>query len=204
MVTTPNRDRRAEQRAATQQEILDAAWDVAHELGLASVTLREVAARVGMQAPSLYTHFDSKHAIFDAMFTQAWTDYLAVATAAQDQLPSEPRAMLKTLAGTFVDFALADLARHQLMNVRTIPGFAPSPQAYEPAVAVLANLRALLVEMGATGQDAVDLLTALVGGLIDQQWANDPGGSRWRRLLDRAMDMYADEMGLPGPRRRAR
>jgi hypothetical protein len=43
----------------------------------------------------------------------------------------------------------------------------------------------------------IDLYTALVGGLVDQQWANDPGGSRWARLLDRAIDMYADNLDLP-------
>ena len=31
-----------------------------------------------MRAPSLYTHFPSKHAIYDAMFADAWTQYLEV------------------------------------------------------------------------------------------------------------------------------
>ena len=43
----------------------------------------------------------------------------------------------------------------------------------------------------------VDLYTALIAGLVDQQWANDPGGARWARLLDRAIDMYADNLDLP-------
>ena len=43
----------------------------------------------------------------------------------------------------------------------------------------------------------VDLYTAVIAGLVNQQWANDPGGSRWGRLLDRAIDMYADNLGLP-------
>jgi hypothetical protein len=30
-----------------------------------------------------------------------------------------------------------------------------------------------------------------------QQWANDPGGRRWARLIDRAIDMYADALDLP-------
>jgi hypothetical protein len=47
-----------------------------------------------------------------------------------------------------------------------------------------------------TDEEAADLLTAIIAGLIDQQLANDPGGDRWARLLDRAMDMYADQVGL--------
>ena len=49
-----------------------------------------------------------------------------------------------------------------------------------------------------------DLFTAIVGGLINAQQANDPGGDRWARLLDVAIDMFADHLGLPGSRRRTR
>lgn len=204
MVAIPNRDRRAEQRAATRQEILDAAWAIAREQGLSAVTLREVAARVGMRAPSLYSHFDSKNAIYDLMFGQSWATYEQSVARSCDRLPAEPRAALKRVARTFFDFSVADYPRHQLMNVRTLPGFVPSPEAYEPAVRVLDDLRQLLVDLGIDDEAGADLFTALVGGLIEQQWANDPGGVRWRRLLDRAIDMYADEMGLPGPRKDSR
>ncbi|MFD6397147.1 hypothetical protein [Nocardia sp. NPDC060249] len=34
-------------------------------------------------------------------------------------------------------------------------------------------------------------------GLVDQQLANDPGGHSRRKLLDRAVDMWADSVGLP-------
>jgi hypothetical protein len=65
---------------------------------------------------------------------------------------------------------------------------------------VLARLHALLRDFHIEDEAAADLYTALIAGLVDQQWANDPEGARWRRLLDRTIDMYADEMGLPGPR----
>ena len=77
MLVTPNGDRVAERRAATRLEILDAAWEMARSKGLVELTLRDVADRVGMRAPSLYGHFDSKNAIYDAMFEQAWSDYEA-------------------------------------------------------------------------------------------------------------------------------
>jgi AcrR family transcriptional regulator len=199
MIGSPNRDRRAEQREATRLEILEAAWEVARTDGLAAVTLREVAAIVGMQAPSLYTHFPSKNAIYDAMYGQAWMDYEGEATARLGKArPRTARAALKAVARTFFDFSTTDLARHQLMNQRSIPDFQPSAASYAPAVRVLDRLRVMLVEIGVTDPDGLDLFTALIGGLVDQQLANDPGGTRWRRLLDRAMDMYADEMGLPG------
>src|SRR3954451_8268783 len=70
MVVEPIRDRRAERREATRAEILDAAWEVVRAEGLAALSLRDLARKVGMQAPSLYSYFDSKHAIYDAMFLQ--------------------------------------------------------------------------------------------------------------------------------------
>jgi AcrR family transcriptional regulator len=202
MLDVPIRDRQTERREATRGEILDAAWTIAHEKGLADLTLRDVGTRVGMRAPSLYSYFDSKNAIYDAMFGQAWTAYLRVLESVLATLPRTPRAGLRKIARTFFDFAVADLARHQLMNQRTIPGFVPSPASYAPAVEVLRRARADLARLGVENSSQFDLFTALIGGLIDAQQANDPGGTRWARLLDQAVDMFADHVGLPGSRRR--
>jgi AcrR family transcriptional regulator len=203
MLATPSRNRQTERREATRGEILTAAWDLAGEKGLADLTLGDVGARIGMRAPSLYSYFDSKNAIYDAMFGQAWTDYLAVMDSVEPTLPSSPRTGLKKIARTFFDYASADLARHQLMNQRTIPGFVPSPESYAPAVEVLERVRGHLVRYGVTSPDMFDLFTALIGGLIDAQQANQPGGDRWARLLDQAVDMFADYLALPGSRRRS-
>ena len=196
MLGTPKRDRQTERREATRQEILAAAWAAAREQGLAQITLREVADRVGMRAPSLYSHFESKNAIYDAMFGQAWREFLESARTADTPPPRTPRSALRRYARLFFDFAVADLARHQLMNQRTIPGFVPSEESYAPAVALIDLLRERMASFGITRDQDVDLYTAIVGGLVDGQLANDPGGDRYARLLDRAIDMYADNLGL--------
>lgn len=192
----PNRDRVAERRSATRSEILTAAWDTARERGLANLTLREVADRVGMRPPSLYSHFDSKNALYDAMFGQAWSECLAVMTECVRNLPDTPRGVLRSLAATFFDFCVEDLARFQLMNQRIVIDFEPSDEAYAPAVQTLDLFRNTLAELGIRDQQDVDLCVALTGGLIDAQLANDPGGDRWRRLLDRAVNMFAENVGL--------
>ncbi len=197
MLGVPTRDRAAERRAATRREILEAAWALAHEQGLAQVTLRGVADRVGMRAPSLYSHFPSKSAIYDAMFGDAWAECLAVMRATRADVPSDAREALRFFARTYFDFAVADPVRNQLMNQRPIPGFEPSEQAYAPSVAVLEEFREAIAVHGVTRQEDIDLYVAIVAGLVDAQLANDPGGSRWERLLDRAIDMYADNLDLP-------
>ena len=197
MLDAPKRDRIAERREATQREILEAAWTLAGERGLLEFTLRDVADRVGMRAPSLYTHFPSKHAIYDAMFGQAWSDYEQVVLAEMETLPPDPRTAVRRAARTFFDYSVANPARSQLMIQRTIPGFEPSPESYAPAVRTLEHSRRLLGELGVTDPDDFNIWISLLGGLVNQQLANDPGGTRWSALLDRAVDFWADGVGLP-------
>ncbi len=200
MSALPNRDRRAERREATRREILDTAWEIARRDGLAAVTLREVAGRIGMRSPSLYTHFDSKNAIYDAMFAQAWIELVDLFDALEH--PATDREDMLIEAEAFFDFAAADLARYQLMNQRTIPAFRPSEEAYSASLAAYERLRTAMATRGVREQADLDLWTATLGGFVDQQLANDPGGNRWRRQLPRVVDMYCDEVGIPGPQLR--
>jgi AcrR family transcriptional regulator len=197
MLGGTNTTRLTKRREATRSEILDAAWESARERGLAQITLSDIAARVGMQAPSLYSHFESKNAIYDAMFAQAWAACLALMRSEEQHLPTSCRGTLRVYARSFFEFSVSDLARHQLMNQRTIPGFEPSADSYAPAVEVLEAVRTRLTSLGHMSNEDVDLFIALVGGLIDAQLANDPGGDRWARLVDRAATMFADHLGLP-------
>lgn len=199
MLDSPNVDRQTRRREQTRREILDAAWDVARTTGLTGVTLRGVADRVGMRAPSLYSHFDSKHAIYDAMFGEAWSAYEQVKAEEEAQLTDDMRFCAHLIAHTFFDFAVSDPARYQLMNQRVIPGFEPSAESYAPAVRVLEGALAIGAERGLSDPDDLMLLLAIIGGLIDQQLANDPGGERFSRMLPRAVDMWADGVGLPRP-----
>jgi hypothetical protein len=56
------------------------------------------------------------------------------------------------------------------------------------------------------GQDTdFDLWTALVAGLASQQLANNPGGDRYIRLIDNAVEMFADHVfGKQAPKRKTR
>jgi len=198
MLGAPTRDRAAERRSATRREILDAAWALARERGLSDWTLRDVATRIGMRAPSLYSHFESKLAIYDAMFGQAWSEYEALVRdcITSPDVSGAPRTVIRSMSRLFFDFAVADLARYQLMNQRSIPGFTPSAQSFAPSVRVVRISIEQLTGMGVTDRGDVEIWFAILGGLIDQQLANDPGGHSRRDLLDRAVDMWADSVGL--------
>lgn len=195
----PIRDRRSERREATRAEILQAAWALAREHGLAGLSLRDVAKAVGMQPPSLYGYFDSKAAIYDAMFADGYRALLAIRWATP---VAATVADFKAGARQWFEFATSDPARYQLLFQRTIPGFEPSAESMALAVEALALGRASLVAVGVDDPRALDLYTALVTGLADQQISNDPGGDRWGRLLDDALDMFLAHVA-PKKRRRA-
>jgi AcrR family transcriptional regulator len=140
-----------------------------------------------MQPPSLYVYFDSKHAIYDAMFAQG-------ATAAKDELAfdlsGDLRADLREAAHRFVRFCATDPARFQLLFTRTIPGFEPTPDTFAISVESYDQMRERMAAGGITKQTDLDLWTGLMSGLASQQIANDPGGERWIRVVDDAVDMY--------------
>ena len=184
-------DRRATRHQATRREILDAAWDLARRDGLGGWSLRDLATVVGMRPPSLYVYFDSKNAVYDALFADGYTALL-------ERIDAVPPAEgdLRRAAHLYFDFCVEEPARHALLFLRTLPGFEPSPESYRLAEEVLQRLTRLLAGSGATKRAQVDLWTALCSGLVTQQISNDPGGRRWARLVDRAVDMYeATQLG---------
>jgi AcrR family transcriptional regulator len=188
MSVIPTRDRRAERREATRGEILEAAKQLIREHGVAGLSLRDLGQKVGMRAQSLYSYFASKDAIYDALFAEGYRECLD--RLRRLERTGDIRADFRAGSRMYVDFCLEDPARYQLLFQRTIPGFEPSPEAYAPSVEGLELTRQLLVEAGGTEPSDLDLYTGLITGIVDQQISNDPGGDRWYRLLDDALDMF--------------
>jgi AcrR family transcriptional regulator len=182
------RDRRAERYAATRREILDAAWELVRADGLGSLSMRDLGARVGMRAQSLYVYFASKYAIYDAMFGESNVELLRRVTALPATL--DPVEGMRARARIFLEFCVEDPVRYQLLFQRTVPNFDPSPEAYDPAVRILEESRAALRACGISTGRAFDAWLALTAGLASQQNANEPGGDRWVRLADEVADMY--------------
>ena len=61
----------------TRQRILDEALELFSAKGYDSVSVGEIAKAVGIKAPSLYNHFPSKQAIFDAIVESTAAQYAA-------------------------------------------------------------------------------------------------------------------------------
>lgn len=186
-------------RDATREGIVEAAWQICRQEGLGGLSLRELGRTVGLKASSLYAYFDSKSAIYDAMFRQGYEQFDALSTRWDESLDdgAPPRMALKRAAHEFFDFCTSDPVRYQLMFQRVLPDFEPSPEAYEVSIRQLDRFREALGRLGVEDPAAIDLWTALTSGLADQQIANDPGGDRWRRLVDTVVDLFCDHHDIP-------
>ena len=179
---------REARRRSARDAIVEAAWTLVGEVGLAGLSLRDLARRAGITTPTVYAYFDSKNAIYDAMFGGAAAQFAERMAEPYDC--DDPRDILVASMHRFAEFCTSDPARYQLLFQRTLPDFEPSPESYEPAVRALDGARELLARNGITEPRHLDLGTALMTGLIDQQASNDPGGDRWTRLIGESIDMF--------------
>jgi AcrR family transcriptional regulator len=177
-------DRRQRRRQETIEQVLDIAVEVMAEQGVAGLTLGEVARRMGIRPPSLYSYFDGKNALYDALFERGWRDLLATMRAVE--AASDGRDLVADLLASesaFVRWAVEHPAYAPLMFWRPVPGFVPSERAYSPATELERMARQFLVVLRSAGllrRDAdLDLVyrtqTALIAGVISQQLANAPG-----------------------------
>jgi AcrR family transcriptional regulator len=181
-------DWREGRRNAARAAIVDAAWALVQDEGLGALSLRDLAKRAGITTPTVYAYFDSKDAIYDAMFGRAAAEFAERMIQPHDD--DDPRAVLAEGVRRFVEFCTSNVPRYQLLFQRPIPGFEPSPESFAPAVRALDAAHQRLALNGVTDPRHLDMWSALTTGLVDQQISNDPGGDRWSRLIDDFVAMY--------------
>jgi AcrR family transcriptional regulator len=176
----------AKRREARVAGIVDCAWKLAGEHGIAGLSLHALAREVGMRQPSLYGYFDSKDALYDAMFADGNRQLIEHLNALK--VPRDARAALKQWLSAFAGFALEDPARYELLFQRHIPGFRPSAASYALAEEVLSSAHGLMQDAG-----VIDCVVAVTAGIIEAQLSNDPGGTRWVRHLNHLVDLLVDD-----------
>jgi AcrR family transcriptional regulator len=165
------------------EDILGTAWQLAAEEGIAGISLRVLASRLEMRPQSLAWYVPSKNALYDHMYARGHQQFLERIAAAE---PLD----VKRAARVFADFCVANPPRYQLIAQRTVPGFTPSAESAALARRAFGAWRAALAGAGVSGREAVDVLTAVVKGVVDQQVTVDPSGDRFLRHLDEVIEMF--------------
>jgi AcrR family transcriptional regulator len=113
-------DPRGRKSQRTRRRILDAAA-VAFRRGYASVTLKDIAALAGMQAGSLYYHFDTKEDLVEAVLDAGVDGAIAATREAVDALgpDAHPLARLRAAIAAHLRIVLAEDA-YASANIRIL------------------------------------------------------------------------------------
>jgi AcrR family transcriptional regulator len=106
---------------ATRTRILDTAWRLARERGLAAVTVAQIAAAAGVSRQLIYVHFSSRAGLLVAMtrHQDARTGFRTRAWATREL---EPVAALEALVRAWLDYVPEILAVAQELEAALLTG----------------------------------------------------------------------------------
>jgi AcrR family transcriptional regulator len=124
-------------RESLRRTLLDIASLLLERHGPEALTMRRIAAEAGCSTSVLYTMFGGKAGIAEALWREGFDRLSAALDAATGEHPLE---RLGAMGRAYRANALANRSYYAVMFQRPIPGFEPSPEAYE---ASLTPLRAL-------------------------------------------------------------
>lgn len=98
----------------TRLQLIDATLRVLDRDGVDAVTLRAVAAELGVSAPAVYWHFEDKEALMNEIRRQLAADFVArVRAATHDVAPG--RLAIEACGDAFLDFTIEYPHRFQLL-----------------------------------------------------------------------------------------
>lgn len=169
----------------TRQVIVDAAFDVLDDVGIDGLTVRALATRLGVKAPALYWHVESKQALLDEMGTEVARRI----AAGQDMLPADVDldAALRRYAATM----RAEYLRHR-DGARTFSGTRlTDPEVLRRREVGLAEL----VSRGVSIQritDAFEIITSFVVGFVIEEQERSQSDPRRYALAERDAAVGAD------------
>ena len=116
---------------ALEPAILEAAEALLEELGPQALSVRGIAERAGVAPMGLYTRFDGKFGVVDALFQEGFAALGAAMRAHADG--PDPLAAFLAAGTAYRTLALAHPARYGLMFLHAVPGHTPSDEAVATA-----------------------------------------------------------------------
>lgn len=191
--------RRRRNREEIIEDIVQIARDMIQADGAASLSFNAIARQLGIKPPSLYTYFDSKHAIYDELFRRGWQLFLqhTEADIVQDGTVYEK---LVLIFESYMRFAQENPDYYQIMFQRPVPNFVPSAENLALSFTSLDRFTAFLhdilesegINPGIPDEQARDIIIALNHGLTEMHLANNPelpvGEGRYGGLIHQAVE----------------
>ena len=172
-------------RDALRRALLDAASRLLTDEGPEALTMRRIAAAVGCSTTVLYTQFENKANLADALYREGFDRLRRTLEAVPRS--GDPVADLRDLGRAYRASALANPSYYGVMFGRTIPGFVPPPASRERAgetLTILVRAVAACVEAGAFRAEdpraIAEVLWAAVHGAVSLElagYARDPAAA---------------------------
>jgi AcrR family transcriptional regulator len=184
-------------------DILAAAAALIEETGSEqSVTLREVARRVGIAAPSIYEHFPSREAIVYAVIDDLFSQFRAALQQAQDSQP-DPPGRLRAGCAAYLRFASEHpgqyrvlFGRYQQLGGRPPGRTATWAEAFNLLITAVRDCaRAGHIATDDPYGDAVTIWAALHGYATLRASLPTFGWPAPQATLDRILSRYAPATG---------
>ena len=146
-------------RSISQADIVDAAFEILEQKGFAAVSVRGVAAALGLTPTAIYTYFPSKNALLRAMVEQLLSTVRQAAASGTDTSSREQvhahadalRARLAEHAGAIVLVTSGPLdGRHALgLNESLVAGFVADGMPHADAARAALAVRAYVLGVAA-------------------------------------------------------
>lgn len=187
----------------TRNDILVAAQQAFEEGGEAGLSLRDVAARVGLTPMAIYRHFDSKQALIDTVTEAAAQEWRRRVAAIR---PCAPDRWLIKISDAFLDFALREPRKFEAAFLVRSARALKYPNDFIAGGSSAVNLQVRLLAEYAAGsrkpstKDAMEMMVILAGlsqGLISLYRAGRIAGDEkaFRSLYRRSMSRCIRSFG---------
>jgi AcrR family transcriptional regulator len=135
-------------RDAQRRLLLDAASRLLESEGPQALTMRRIAGEVGCSTSVLYSLFGGKAGVAEALWCEGFERLHATLAAVEGD---DPLARLAAMGQAYRASALANRSYYAVMFARPIPGFEPSPAAYEVSLRPLRLLTEAVAACVAAG-----------------------------------------------------
>jgi AcrR family transcriptional regulator len=143
-------ERRARQKQALRQRILDAARELFVEEGYDRVSMRRIAQRIEYSATAIYLHFEDKEALFQALCDETF-ERLGKRLEALERRVDDPLERLRAGLQLYIEFGLSHPQHYTVTFLLKSEGHA-KPFAESAGARAFTHLRTGVSHAIAAGQ----------------------------------------------------
>ncbi len=134
-----------------RRSVIDTALAIVTELGIPSLTFREIASRIGVSRMAPYRHFENKAELLAVLAQEGFQALYEYVQAARSQAADRPLMQLQAIGVAYILYAVENPVRYRVMFDPALSDRTIYPPLYQTAVQNFDCLLQVLSECQATG-----------------------------------------------------